>query len=170
MSRAGLVSKEVRGVKLVLEGDRVVAMADLMAAPFVPEHLTALLPRMCEIVAAHDVAVAKECDGYTLVAQHADDADAPPEDDIHPVMRTLLHLTAEQPLNARLVARVCKYEPGLIADLMLWNTEQEIAWRRARDEATASGDADEAAACEFERAHVEHTIGVIRKALHRVLR
>jgi hypothetical protein len=158
----GRLNRKFQGVKFVVDHDRVMATADLIAAPFVPEHLTELLPRMCEIVATHDVALAKQCGGRTLVADEPEDV---PDEDIHPVMLTLLHLSAERPLTANIVARACDNDPKLICELMLWNVEQEVSWRHARDAATAAGDVDKADACEHERADAEGTIQLMREAL-----
>lgn len=102
---------------------------------------------------------------------HETDVDEAPNDDVPPVMMQLLQLEAEKPgsLRPRVAAELCGYDTDLLLQLIRWNEQQEIAWSAARDEAEASNDQDEAAVCEHERAHVRHTVKVLRKALRRVL-
>ena len=80
-----------------------------------------------------------------------------------------LQLDAERPgsLRPKEVARICGYDSALITELITWNEEQEIAWRRARDQ--AADDPEERAACEHERAHAEETVRLLRRTLRKVL-
>lgn len=156
------LNRKVGGAKFILKGDRIAATFELIASPFVPEHLELALSRFCDIVAEHDLGLAHRCGGHVVV-------DPPVVDDIHPVMMKLMQLDAERPLSPRLIAKVCRYDSDLIAELITWNCEQEIAWRKARDEAAAADDEQEAEVCEYERIHAERTIKLMRKALRRVL-
>jgi len=173
----GDLNREIEGVKFSLHGDKVIASADLVAAPFVGEHLLLLVARMCEVVSGNDAALAQRVGGHVFLdpADAQDDTieDGLPADDgdIHPVMLSMLQLDAEVPgsLRPKLAAKLCGFDSDLLWELIRWNEEQEIAWREARDHAHASYEYDAAAACEHERAHARRTVKVLRKALRRVL-
>ncbi|MDC5696553.1 YbjN domain-containing protein [Intrasporangium calvum] len=177
-----VLNREIFGVKFSLHDDRIVASVDLLAMPFVGDHLRALVARMIEVVAANDALAARRVSGRTFLG--SDDADDDDEDDecedesdesdddaIHPVMLRLIQLDAERPGSVRPkdAARLCDHDPDLILELIRWNEEQEISWRQARDEAMATHEYDEAEACEGERAHAARTVKVLRKALRIVL-
>ena len=99
----GDLNREFEGVKFTLHGDRVVASADLLAHPFAPDQLCLLIDIMCEVVSSHDAALARRVGGRVFL----DPPDAPDdvvdmesptaEDDIHPVMLSILQLDAEKP-------------------------------------------------------------------------
>ncbi|MDN5795602.1 MAG: hypothetical protein L0H79_07590 [Intrasporangium sp.] len=161
-------------MKFTLHDDRIVASVDLLALPFVGEHLRAVVARMCEVISSNDALAAGRVGGRTFLEadepdEQQDDSDS--EDEMHPVMLRLLQLDAERPgsLRPKDAAKLCDYDSDLILELIQWNEEQEIAWRQTRDEAFADHDYDEADACEGERAHAERTVKVLRKALRRVL-
>ena len=92
-------------------------------------------------------------------------------DAIHPAMMTLLQLDADAPgtLTPELVASVCAMNRELILELITWNSQQEIAWRKARDRALLGADPDEAEVCEREVRHAEATVNLLRRALRLVV-
>ncbi|MFL6133168.1 MAG: T3SS (YopN, CesT) and YbjN peptide-binding chaperone 1 [Nocardioidaceae bacterium] len=98
------------------------------------------------------------------------DGEAGP-DAIHPAMMTLLQLDAGAPgtLTPELVASVCAMNRELILELITWNSQQEISWRKARDRALLAADTDEAEVSEREVQHAEATVNLLRRALRLVV-
>jgi hypothetical protein len=90
---------------------------------------------------------------------------------IHPAMMTLLQLDAGAPgtLTPELVASVCAMNRELILELITWNSQQEIAWRKARDRALLAADPDEAEVSDREVQHAEATVNLLRRALRLVV-
>ena len=174
-----VLNREISGVKFSLHDDRIVASVDLLALPFVGDHLRALVARMIEVVAANDGLAARRVSGRPFLGsedeedeeEEDEEVDESDDDAIPPVMLRLLQLDAERPGSVRPkhAARLCDHDPDLILELIRWNEEQEISWRQARDEATATHEYDEAEVCEGERAHAARTVKVLRKALRIVL-
>lgn len=173
----GVLNREIEGVKFAVHGDKVIASTDLLALPFAAEHLHLLVAHMCEVVSDNDAGVARRVGGRVFVdpegvpEDRVDDGAAGADDDIHPVMMCMLQLDADKPgsLRPKLAAELCGYDCDLLLDLIRWNEEQEIAWWEARDEAYATDEFEQAAACEHERAHARRTVKILRKALRRVL-
>jgi hypothetical protein len=171
------LNREIDGVKFALHGNRVIASADLPAAPFAAEHLHVLVDHMCDVVSRHDAALARRVGGRVFldpaesISEQNEDECESVEEAIHPVMQCILQLDAERPgsVGPAAAARLCGYDSDLLLELIRWNEEQEIAWRQARDEAYATDEDDEAEVCEIERAHAARTVRVLRKALRRVL-
>ena len=170
-----VLNREIEGVKFALQGDKVIASADLFALPFAAEHLQVLVARMCDVVSSHDKALARRVGGRVFLdlrETFLDDEDEPSAHEaIHPVMLCILQLDADKPgfVRPKVAAKLCGYDSDLLLDLIRWNEEQEIAWREARDEAFATDQEGEAEVCEIERAHARQTVRVLRKALRRVL-
>ncbi len=170
----GTLNRDVDSVKFVVYKNSVIASAELFAWPFAPTQLRPLLAHMREVVKEHDTDLARRVGGRVFLdrsrAATAQAAchEAPDSDDIHPVMLSILQLDAERPgaLRPKDAAKLCGYDSDLLLELIHWNEQQEIEWRKARDE---TDDDEEAQACEHERAHAERTIKLLRKALRRVL-
>ena len=169
-----VLNREVESVKFVVYQDAVIASAELLAWPFAPTQLQSLLAHVREVVSQHDTELARRVGGHVFLdrpgaapAQNVEE-EAPADDDIHPVMLSILQLDAERPgaLRPKDAAKLCGYDSDLLLELIRWNEEQEIAWRQARDEAS---DEEEAGVCEIERAHAAGTVKLLRKALRRVL-
>ncbi len=110
----------------------------------------------------------EDCD--VLLESDEDDAEAD-GDAIHPAMQTLLELDADRPgsVTPELTASICSWDRDLILELVRWNSEQEVAWRRARDQASAAAGEVEAAVCEGERAHADGRVRLLRRTLRLVV-
>ncbi len=164
------INRRVDGVNFFVFDDRIHASAALVAMPLIFASLNHMLQQMCELVAGNDRQLARRTGGHTCV-NHDSSAEVDLVEDIHPVMLSILQLDAERPGSVRpkTVAKLCAGDPDLVLELIRWSEEQEIAWREARDDALMDDDDDEAFACEHERAHVQRTAKVLRKALRRIL-
>ncbi len=93
---------------------------------------------------------------------------------VHPAMTTLLELDADEPgsLTPELAASVCSGDRDLLLDLIAWSSEQEIAWRRARDAALTAadtGDRAEAGVCEREADRAQAMVELLRRTLRLVV-
>ena len=82
-------------------------------------------------------------------------------------MLTLLELDADRPgsLTPELAASVCAMDRDLVLELITWNSEQEAAWRKARDDASLRDDQAEAEVCDREGRHAEAMVNLLRRAL-----
>lgn len=192
-----VLNRDQAFLKFVLVEDRVMAHLWLPAYPFAPEHLRAMLAIMSQTVDAVDDDLARRVGGHRtfepgeaaggydeglspdaaeldrdLAREQPADVDAEDQTDaIHPAMMTLLQLDADAPgtLTPELAASVCAMNRELILELITWNSQQELAWRRARDRALLAADSDEAAVCEQEVRHAEATVNLLRRALRLVV-
>ena len=168
-----VLNRDVQFIKFVLIEDRVLAQLFLPAWPFAPKHVRAMLALMAETVDEVDDDLAVRVGGRrTLDAaaeeEPSDEDDAP----FHPAMMTLLQLDADEPgsVDPELAASICGMDRDLILELLTTNSEQEIAWRQARDEAVLTGDPDdEADVCDHEMKHAERTTNLLRRALRIVV-
>jgi hypothetical protein len=176
---AGVLNRQVDGVKFTLRDDKVIASADVLALPFADEHLLMVTTRMCDVVSQHDKDLARRVGGRTFIddddssgsSSDGEEAEAEADNDIHPVMLCMLQLDATKPgsLRPKDAAKLCGHDSDLLLELIRWNEEQELAWREAREQAYAMNEVDEAEACEHERGHAHRTVKILRKALRRVL-
>ena len=181
-----VLNRDQRFLKFVLAGDDVMVHMYLPAYPFAPEHLRAMLALMSSSVDSLDDDLVARVGGRRMFETTDDEAGEPdaadvepaadedPEsetDAIHPAMLTLLQLDAESPgsLTPELAASVCAMDRDLILELITWNSEQEIAWREARDEAFLRGDSEEAEVCGQEISHAEQAVNLLRRALRLVV-
>ncbi|MCE5291719.1 MAG: YbjN domain-containing protein [Nocardiaceae bacterium] len=164
------LNREILGITFTLDGDKVVASAELQGSPFVAEHLEILVTHLADTVASRDAELAERLGGrvYANVDVCSSPADdAPPE--IHPVMVDLFHVESAGPgsLRASVVAAMCGYDAGLLNNLIRWNEDQEERWRKSRDHAHGTNEHDFAQVCEAQRAHAARTVRTLRKALRR---
>lgn len=170
---------ELPGVILSLQGDAIIATADVWCRPFVAEHLQHLMTHMCAMVELHDKALAARVGGQVLIDEDEEtgdrcarrDAESEEVDDgLRPAMVDLfaLHLRAPGELRAKKVAKICGHDTALIRRLIQWNEDQRRAWREARDEAAADGQLQEAAECEESRARAKAMVQILGRALRRV--
>ena len=176
-----VLNRDVQFIKFVLIEDRVLAQLFLPAWPFAPKHVRAMLALMAETVDEVDDDLAVRVGGRrTLdVADEEDPSDEDEDEDededvapFHPAMMTLLQLDADEPgsVDPELAASICGMDRDLILELLATNSEQEIAWRHARDEAMLNGDPDdEADVCDHEMRHAERTTNLLRRALRIVV-
>lgn len=189
----GVLNRDERFFKFSLVADSVMVELDLPALPFAPAHARDMLGILCATVdriqpdlqeriggTADTDDDADEDDRLLSAYSSQDEVDDAPlveedaeaeTDALHPAMLTLLELDADRPgsVTAEMAASVCSWDRELILELITWNSEQEGAWRRARDRAQLLEDQDEAAVCEHERAHAERTTRLLRRALRLVV-
>jgi len=183
-----VLNRDKRFLKFVLVGDSVMAQLHLPAYPFAPEHLRTMLAMMSEAVDEIDddlvarvggrrtfepespVAVEDADLELLLDSEERREVEAGTEA-THPAMMTLLQLDAESPgsITPELAASVCSGDRDLILELITWNSDQEIAWRQARDHAALSGDSDEADVCDHETRHAEGMVNILRRALRLIV-
>ncbi len=181
-----VLNRDETFLKFVLVEDSVMAYIHLPAYPFAPEHLRAMLTVMSGSVDRLDDDLARRVGGRRTFETHptpgGEDSAEQVEDEveetaeaetdaIHPAMMTLLQLDADAPgsITPELAASVCAMDRELILELITWNSEQEIAWRQARDQALMSGDTDEADVCDHETTHAEQTVNLLRRSLRLVV-
>jgi hypothetical protein len=144
----------------------VIAAAELLGWPFAQSQFLALVRHMCDSVAENEDELIKQVGGRHFVDEPpASEAD---EEAIHPAMLSILQLDADSPgsLRPKDAAKICDNDPDLLLELIRWNEEQEIEWRKARDE---SDNPEEERVCEIERKHAHGTVKLLRKALRKVL-
>jgi hypothetical protein len=170
-----VLNRDLRFLKFLLVERRVLARVHLPAWPFVPEHLRSMLTGMSSKIDELDEDLLARIGGRLPFAP-------PEEEGPHPsspatglratssdetTLTTLLQLDADATgtLDVGLVAGVCGFDQKLIVRLLGETERQEIAWRRARDEALLVGDRDEAAACRHEMEAWERTTVLLRRAL-----
>ncbi|CAM3819531.1 T3SS (YopN, CesT) and YbjN peptide-binding chaperone 1 [Smaragdicoccus niigatensis] len=164
------LNRQILGVTFTLDGDKVVASAELQGSPFVAEHLQILLTHLVDTVATRDAELAERLGGRVFAKGDADSSatdDPPPE--IHPVMVDLFDIESAAPgsLRASVAAAICGYDAGLLNNLIRWNEDQEERWRKSRDHAHGVNEHDFAQVCEAQRVHAARTVRTLRKALRR---
>lgn len=173
-----VLNRDTRFIKFVVVEDRVMAYVFLPAWPFAPQHLRGTLASMAETIDEIDDDLVARIGGrraFDAVPDEEPDEDDQDEEEsdedetpLHPAMMTLLQLDAESPgsVDPELAASICGMDRDLILELITWNSDQEIAWRRRRDQATLMGDPDdEADVCDHEMRHAEQMTNLLRRAL-----
>jgi hypothetical protein len=170
----GVLNRDLRFMKFLLVDGCVLARVHLPAWPFVPEHLRSMLTGMSAKIDEIDEDLLARVGGRlpfaspeepTALSDPATRSGTTPPDDT--TLMTLLQLDADASgtIDADLAAGVCTYDQGLIVRLLGETEGQEIAWRRARDEALLEGDRAEAGACRHEMEAWERTTVLLRRAL-----
>jgi hypothetical protein len=165
--------------RFALVEDRIIAAMDLLAAPFVPDHLRETFTLMGDLADAIDGDLAVRVSGRTYIDSSEEtvgDTAAAVEDETdvetHTAMMTLLQLDAGRPRSTSpaMAAHICGNDPARLLRLITSEEKQEIEWLKARDEARDSDDSDELAdVCEDERAHAERSVKLLRNALRYVI-
>jgi hypothetical protein len=168
-----VLNRDLRFMKFLLVEGRVLARVHLPAWPFVPEHLRSMLTGMSAKIDEIDEDLLARVGGRLPFVPTEDDTTVPrvpanpvgTRDDT--TLMTLLQLDADAvgTVDADLAAGVCGYDQGLIVRLLAETEGQEVAWRRARDEALLESDGAEAAACRHETEAWERTTVLLRQAL-----
>ncbi len=171
-----VLNRDVRLIKFVLVEDTVMAHVYLPALPFAPLHLRAMLDLMAQTVDKLDDDLVARIGGARAFEATPDEepdeeSDAEERASMHPAMLTLLQLDAESPgsVDPELAATICEMDRDLILGLITWNSEQEIAWRLARDEAMLREDSGEADVDGLEMRHAELMTNLLRRALRVVV-
>ncbi|MCU0297680.1 MAG: hypothetical protein MUF33_04065 [Candidatus Nanopelagicales bacterium] len=160
------LNRATEGIKFLLQGSTVIAAAELLGWPFAQSQFLALVRHMCDSVAEHEDDLVDQVGGRHFLDEAP--AGEAVEESIHPAMLSILQLDADSPgsLRPKDAAKICDNDPDLLLELIRWNEEQEIEWRKARDE---TDDPDEERVCELERKHAHGTVKLLRKALRKVL-
>jgi hypothetical protein len=182
-----VLNRDVRFLKFVLAGDRVLAHAQLPAWPFVPEHLRTMLTGMSQrIDDVDDDLVARvggrrafepdDTPGAETVARPAQQrsepaAEQPARGALDIELLTLLQLDADAPgtVDPTLAAGVCRGDQELVVRLIQETEKQEVAWHISRDRALLDGDTEEARACDQEMQAWERTTALLRRTLRLVV-
>ncbi|HEX6514176.1 MAG TPA: hypothetical protein VF049_01270 [Nocardioidaceae bacterium] len=171
-----VLNREERFLKFAVIENRVIARLYLPAWPFAPDHLRSMLTFMSVRLDELDEDLAARTGGRRAI-------EPAPEVDLKQrawrtdggvldsALQTLLQLQAEGTgdLDPDLAASVCHFDRQLVLRLLRKTEEQEIAWRRSRDKATLTGDAEEADVCDHEMRAWERTTGLLRRALRVVV-
>ena len=174
-----VLNRDLRFMKFILVEDRVLAQVHLPAWPFVPEHLRTMLTGMSQRIDEIDEDLVARIGGRRAF-EPADEPDAEHTavsvQESHQVspetaLLTLLQLDAEASgsVDPQLAAGVCGYDQELIVRLLRQTEEQEIAWRKSRDQALLDGGTEEARACDHELVAWERTTSLLRRTLRLVV-
>lgn len=181
-------------VKVVLREDQVNATIDIVASPFVPEHLRDMLTRLTGFLENFDEQFADRFDGVLfgcndsdddspdasaaddfdhdayLDDEDADQAEAEAPEPLPPALLTLMQLdpNGSGTLDAASVAEICGRDRDTILDFMRITSEQQIEWVDSADAARADGEVADVAACEHEANAWAATLESLRAALRLV--
>ena len=168
-----VLNRDVGFLSFHLSGDRIVALLQLPAWPFVPEHLRTMLASMSERLDDLDEDLAARVGGRVCGDPSDGEArpvpvpPAEPGPSLSTELVALLELDADRahPVEPELAAAVCHFDIELIVRLLRTCQEQETAWRQSHEHARAVGDDEEAAACDGEMSAWRRTIRLLRRAL-----
>jgi hypothetical protein len=170
-----VLNRDLRFMKFLLVDGRVLAHVHLPAWPFVPEHLRSMLTGMSAKLDELDEDLLARVGGrlpFSSPEEEGSGSRAPATGlrttlSDETTLMTLLQLDADATgaVDVGLAAGVCGYDQELIVRLLGETEGQEIAWRRAREEALLEGDRAEAAACRHETEAWERTTVLLRRAL-----
>ncbi|CAA9353653.1 MAG: hypothetical protein AVDCRST_MAG29-2411 [uncultured Nocardioidaceae bacterium] len=160
-------------VKFVLFDDQVVAMVQLPAAPFAPNHLSTMLEMLSRAADRLDDVLVDRLDGrlaFPMDIEHrrVETVTAEePDDSFSDELLTLLNIDPNRDGEITPAEVLKLYEDdrrSLLRDIRV-TSEQEISWRQSASEATAAGERQVAEACTQEAAAWESTVETLRRAL-----
>lgn len=189
----GILNRDIKFIKFLVMGDRVLAQLQIPSYPFAPQVLRNMLQFMSQALDSLDDDLAlrtggrpaidteapgrdEEDDGAEAIGPSGAEAETRgttgDESDLHPALLTILQLDPEGrgALDPDEVADICDRDRELILALLHQCGREEISWRDAAEAAVLAGDDEEAAACEHELAAWEQTTQLLRRALRRVAR
>ncbi len=169
-----VLNRDVRFVKFVHSGRRIVAHANLPAWPFVPEHLRSMLAGMATKL--------DEVGGdlvTRLGGRRAIEPDDDPDDQtgvgspssatlsVDATLDALLHLDADPDhrLDPELAAGVCRFDEAVIVTLLDKVADQEVVWSKHREVALEGRELDEADFCQQQLAKWQRTTALLRRTL-----
>ncbi|WP_072688275.1 T3SS (YopN, CesT) and YbjN peptide-binding chaperone 1 [Rhodococcus marinonascens] len=168
-------NRKWRYFRPLLLNDRLYAVADVMACPFVPNHLPQALKALGDILRGVDEDFAERFGGrspLSSVASASNGDEVPNEEDeddegLPRALVTLMHLDPHDTgdLNATEVAEICGNDRDQILEFLRLSSEQEISWRISATEADSHGGREEAAACNHEANAWNQTVESLRTAL-----
>lgn len=163
-------------LRFVDDGKHLSVVVDIPAHPFVPRHLDDAVGQLQDFInrCRSEYAAGKEGrTRYQAIYQGGSPKfeEGEDEDDKHEplpsALLALIHLDEDgtKVLEPIKVAHVCNHDRNAILEYLRLVKEQELEWLASADEATASGDAEEAASCNHEAAAWENTYQRLRAAL-----
>lgn len=160
-------------VKFVLAGDQVVAMVQVLALPFAPKHLAAMLELLSTAADRLDDVLVERLDGRLAFPIDVESrrvetvATTDPDGRVSEELLTLLHVDGhgDGGLTTAEVLALYEHDRRLLLRDIKVTSEQEISWRQSAAEATAEGDRELAAVCTQESAAWESTVETLRRAL-----
>ncbi|WP_238419513.1 hypothetical protein [Gordonia sp. 'Campus'] len=154
-------------LKFFLVGDTIRLRAVLYADPPVESHLVRCLSEF-EAVMGDGAAIAHDVGGR--FAWDPDSSNSGDDDELPTPVQILIQLDSEgdEFLSPEEVARVCHHDAEAILAYIRTVEEQMINWRTRADNASAEGDAEEAAAASHEALAWEKTARDLRGALRHV--
>ncbi|MFI6756086.1 T3SS (YopN, CesT) and YbjN peptide-binding chaperone 1 [Rhodococcus coprophilus] len=163
-------------LRFVDDGERLSVIVDVPAHPFVPRHLDDAIGQLKDFIDRCKTEYGAGKEGrarYQTIYQgglRKAEEKVRKEDEsesIPPALAALTHLDEDgtKVLEPIRVAHVCNHDRDAILEYLRLVKEQELEWLASADEATASGDIEEAASCNHEAAAWENTYQNLRAAL-----
>lgn len=162
-------------LRFVDDGKHLSVVVDVPAHPFVPRHLDDAIGQLQDFIdrCKSEYGAGKEGRArYEAIYQNESpkaektvdtgDEDRP----LPPALLALIHLDEDgtRALEPIKVAHVCNHDRDAILEYLRLVKEQELEWLASADEATSSGDTEEAASCNHEAAAWESTYRRLREA------
>ena len=164
-------------VKFVLFEDQVVAMIQLPALPFAPNHLSTMLEMLSRAADRLDDLLVERLDGrlaFPMDVEHRrvdTITAAEPDDSFTDELLTLLNIDPGQDgeITNEEVLKLYQNDRRLLLRDIKATSEQEISWRQSAAEATAAGKREVAESCIQEATAWEATVETLRRALRATL-
>jgi hypothetical protein len=169
-----VLNRDVRFVKFVQSGRRIVAHVNLPAWPFVPEHLRSMLAGMATKLDEVGGDLVTRLGGRRAIEPEGGPDDeagvsSPSSATLSPdaALDALLHLDADPDhrLDPELAAGVCRFDEALIVTLLGKVTDQELVWREHHGVAVGNGEREEADLCAQHVATWRRTMTLLRRTL-----
>ncbi|OWY80491.1 hypothetical protein B9C99_17795 [Rhodococcus sp. BUPNP1] len=163
-------------LRFVDDGQHLSVVIDIPAHPFVPRHLDDAIAQLQDFInrckteygAGEEGRTRYQAiyqDGSPKVAQKTGEDDE--GESLPPALSALIHLDEDgtKVLEPVKVAHICNHDRDAILEYLRLVKEQELEWSASADEATASGETEEAASCNHEAAAWANTYQRLRAAL-----
>jgi hypothetical protein len=163
-------------LRFVDDGQHLSVVIDIPAHPFVPRHLDDAIGQLQDFINRCKSEYGAGKEGRTRYqaiyqsgsprAERKSDKDDEDES-LPPALLALIHLDEDgtKVFDPVEVAHVCNHDRDAILEHLRVVKEQELEWSASADEATASGDTEEAASCNHEAAAWVNTYQRLRAAL-----
>jgi len=160
-------------VRFVLVDDQVVAMIQLPALPFAPNHLSTMLEMLSRAADRLDDVLVERLDGrlaFPMDVEHrrVDTVNSTePDESFSDELLTLLNVGSgrDGEISNEEILKLYEHDRRLLLRDIKATSEQEISWRQSAAEATAAGKREVAEACTQEATAWEATVETLRRAL-----
>lgn len=160
-------------VRFVLVDDQVVAMIQLPALPFAPNHLSTMLEMLSRAADRLDDVLVERLDGrlaFPMDVEHRrvdTVTSAEPDESFSDELLTLLNVGSgrDGEISNEEILKLYEHDRRLLLRDIKATSEQEISWRQSAAEATAAGNREVAEACTQEATAWEATVETLRRAL-----